>query len=84
MPKRKRNGSDGSQQALRKQLELGQTVLARNLKLARGFERQKLGRRQKDAVARQDAADNVRIEAEIRALKACFSVLPWFPWLTYV
>jgi hypothetical protein len=79
MPKRKRDGSDSPQEALRKQLELGQTVLARNLKLARGFERQKLGRRQKDAVAKQDAADNVRIEAEIRALKACLSVLSCFP-----
>jgi Zn-dependent M32 family carboxypeptidase len=75
MPKRKRENNESPKDALRKQFELGQTLLVRNLKVARGIERQKLGRRQKDALAKKDAADNVRIEAEIRALKVCLSLL---------
>jgi hypothetical protein len=75
MPKRKRENNESPNDALRKQIELGQTLLVRNLKIARGIERQKLGRRQKDALAKKDAADNVRIEAEIRALKVCLSLL---------
>lgn len=71
MPKRKRDSNDDLEETLRKQLEQGKKVLTRNLKLARGFERQKLGRRQKDALAKHDTADNVRIEAEIAALKVC-------------
>lgn len=77
MPKRKRDGNDSPKDSLRKQLELGQKALAHNLKLARGTERQKLGRRQKDALAKNDAADNMRIEAEICALKVWFAFSSW-------
>ena len=55
-------------------LENGQTQLLGALKLARGFERQKLGRRQKDATSKNDQDSNRkdvgRINTEIRALKA--------------
>lgn len=43
--------------------------LFRSLKVARGFERQKLGRRQKTAKAESNAADTIRLEAEVAALK---------------
>jgi hypothetical protein len=82
MAKRKReeapaSGKDGQKEALHKQLEQGKKVLVRNLKLAKGFERQKLGRRQKDALAKQDTVDSTRIEAEIGALKVCsLTILP--------
>lgn len=74
MPKRKRDEQQhGPPEALRIQLDLGTKKLAHSLKLARGIERQKLGRRQKDALAQQlDSASNntnARIEAEIGALK---------------
>lgn len=77
MPKRKRDAPDSQHDALRKQMELGQTTLVSNLKIARGIERQKLGRRQKDALAKKDAPDNARIEAEIQALKVGLPVLLW-------
>lgn len=70
MPKRKREGVNVLQDAL----PLALRNLVRNLKVARGIERQKLGRRQKDALARKDAPDNARIEAEIQALKVGPSV----------
>ena len=53
--------------------ENGQKQLLGALKLARGFERQKLGRRHKDAQAKSgkdDGKDVNRINAEIAALKA--------------
>jgi len=43
--------------------------LAQAFKLARGFERQKLGRRKKNAVHEKDAKDEARIDAEVTALK---------------
>lgn len=43
-------------------------LLSRALKTAKGFERQKLGRRRKTAL-KDNAADVVRIDAEIDALK---------------
>ena len=52
-------------------LDNGKTNLFRALKVARGFERQKLGRRQKNA--KKDGADGdmARLEAETVALKVC-------------
>ncbi|KAJ9620186.1 hypothetical protein H2203_007951 [Taxawa tesnikishii (nom. ined.)] len=84
MPKRKRDGSespdveeqgqDNQQVSLRTRrveakLVHGQKLLARAFKTARGFERQKLGRRRKTAAARSDAKDVARIDAETAALK---------------
>ena len=43
--------------------------LFRSLKVARGFERQKLGRRQKTAKAESNVTDTARLEAEVAALK---------------
>ncbi|TID20667.1 cellular morphogenesis protein Bud22 [Venturia nashicola] len=65
MPKRKRGEAD----ALHHVLSIALRNLVRDLKIARGIERQKLGRRQKGALAKKDAPDNARIEAEIQALK---------------
>lgn len=50
----------------------GGFTLFRALKTARGFERQKLGRRQKTAQAQGDNQALERIEKEIAALKVCF------------
>ena len=62
------------QEHLQGYLENGQIQLLGALKLARGFERQKLGRRQKEAISKNDqdgnSKDVERINAEIRALKA--------------
>ncbi|KAK4692602.1 hypothetical protein P7C71_g4637, partial [Lecanoromycetidae sp. Uapishka_2] len=51
-------------------LEQGQKSLFRALKVARGFERQKLGRRQKAAIADKQDADIARLAAEVAALKS--------------
>lgn len=85
MPKRKHNEISSSEttsnaptaKTLRLQrlqldglLDQSKNSLFRSLKLARGFERQKLGRRQKTAKAERDAvADTARLEAEVAALK---------------
>ncbi len=50
-------------------LEQSTKSLFRALKVARGFERQKLGRRQKAARAENNDADTARLEAEVAALK---------------
>ncbi|KAF2837455.1 Bud-site selection protein [Patellaria atrata CBS 101060] len=50
-------------------LERGKVTLFRALKLARGFERQKLGRRYKDATKQSDGATLTRLDAEILVLK---------------
>lgn len=50
-------------------LDQSKTSLFRSLKVARGFERQKLGRRQKTAKTENDAPDTARLEAEVAALK---------------
>lgn len=44
--------------------------LFRSLKVARGFERQKLGRRQKTAKTESSDAETARLEAEVNALKS--------------
>lgn len=81
MPKRKRGETDGAapkkpagsgEPTQRKRVEEklfhGKKVLHRALKLAKGFERQKLSRRRKTAVAKDEAAI-ARIDAEIEAVK---------------
>lgn len=45
--------------------------LFRALRLARGFERQKLGRRQKVAKKAKDDAETARLNTEVAALKVC-------------
>ena len=86
MPKRKLedlSGADRKQNPLlsrnshteRQQLEglieQGKKELFRSLKVARGFERQKLGRRQKTAKAESNDADSTRLNGEVVALKVC-------------
>ena len=84
MPKRKRDDlaadkttSDTRQPSLKQlraeqKLHHGRDLLARAFRTARGFERQKLGRRRKAATSSTgDAKDVVRIDAEVVALKVC-------------
>ena len=52
-------------------LEQSKKALFRSLKVARGFERQKLGRRQKAAKTGKNDAEDVRLAAEVVALKVC-------------
>lgn len=54
---------------LEDEIEHGTKTLHRALKVARGFERQKLGRRQKASKEKKDGAESVRLEAEVAALK---------------
>ena len=70
------NGAQGG--ALRLQrgrldaiLEQAKRTLARALKVARGFERRKLGRRQKVAKEQKKEAETTRLGAEVSALKVC-------------
>ncbi|KAL8914747.1 MAG: hypothetical protein Q9172_007033 [Xanthocarpia lactea] len=79
MSKRKREedrteplGGDASLQEkyLESVLQRSKQLLSRALKLARGFERQKLGRRQKVAKAADNDGDSKRLAAEVKALKA--------------
>lgn len=84
MSKRKRENEDGflaggtdhtranlsaQRQSLENVLERSKQPLFQALKLARGFERQKLGRRQKVAKAAGDDGDSERLAAEVAALK---------------
>lgn len=46
-------------------------ILQRALKLAKGFERQKLGRRHKTATQKSEVSELSRLDAEISALKVC-------------
>jgi hypothetical protein len=50
---------------------IGKKALNKALKLAKGFERQKLGRRLKEAKTKNDPADISRLECEIEVLKVC-------------
>ena len=52
-------------------LDQYEKALFRALKLARGFERQKLGRRQKAAKQSNDDVETARLNAEVAALKVC-------------
>ncbi|KLJ13425.1 hypothetical protein EMPG_11615 [Blastomyces silverae] len=54
---------------LEQKIEHGRQLIHRALKTARGFERQKLGRRQKTAKTTNETAQLSRIEEEIQALK---------------
>lgn len=83
MPKRKRDGSLSNpetasnhilttrQRRVEYKIAHGQKLLARAFKTAKGFERQKLGRRRKTAGAKSDTKDITRIDAETEALKVC-------------
>ena len=50
-------------------LDTGKKNMVKSLKLARGFERQKLGRRQKKAKESNDTSGISRLESEVTALK---------------
>lgn len=54
---------------LEQKLEHGCQLIFRALKTARGFERQKLGRRQKTSKQKNETAQLSRIGEEIQALK---------------
>ena len=84
MPKRKREqneGGDGGsgedqgksfrQRRVENKLDLGQKLVSRAFKTAKGFERQKLSRRRKNACEKGDAKDVARIDDEIEAIKVC-------------
>lgn len=62
-------------------LDQSKKALLRALKVARGFERQKLGRRQKTAKVDSNDADTTRLEAEVSALKVCRFVLQVARWV---
>jgi len=64
-----------SMRAIRAEAKLvnGHKLIARAFKTARGFERQKLGRRRKTALAASNAKGVERIDAETAALKVCIS-----------
>ncbi|KAK4971184.1 hypothetical protein LTR66_011480 [Elasticomyces elasticus] len=91
MPKRKRaqdfvrpsqveSGTEPSvnlrQQRVEHKLDLAQKTLFRAFKTARGFERQKLGRRRKQAAGQNDGKNMARIHAEVEALKVGISQYP--------
>ncbi len=90
MSKRKRGTEDGSdtgewdnsgavhaqKQRLESVLERSKKTLFQALKLARGFERQKLGRRQKVAKAAEDDGVSKRLASEVIALKVSFRMMP--------
>ena len=57
--------------AIDAQIARAKLLLTRALKLAKAFERQKLGRRQKTADLSEASKDSERIVAEIKALKVC-------------
>lgn len=69
---------DGTLHAQRTQLERvldhGKRKLFQALKLGRGFERQKLGRRQKTAKESNTESEMARLNAEVAALKVGNSV----------
>ena len=78
MPKRKREDGDApdaesrngvKQRRTEHKLKLGAIKLGHAFKVAKGFERQKLGRRRKNAVSQNNPNDVKRIDAEIEALK---------------
>lgn len=84
MPKRKLNELYGSRAdneaqsagrveaqkaAAEQRIAHGKKLLNRALKLSKGFERQKLGRRHKAAIQKKDEAEVARLDAEIEALK---------------
>lgn len=89
MPKRKRNEAADSHSGpnpksrrsqpqsarLEQTIENGCQMLHRALKTARGFERQKLGRRQKTARSKKEEGEQGRLDAEVKALKVLGAML---------
>ena len=76
MPKRKRDQIDGIQKSEQGAIpeyliERGTQTLRRALKLAKGFERQKLARRRKNSNGVDAGIQVTRIDSEIEALKVC-------------
>lgn len=82
MPKRKREDgteetpekspeavADPKQKRLQLKLHQATVKVGHAFKVAKGFERQKLGRRQKTAAAAKNEKDAQRVETEIAALK---------------
>jgi len=69
----KRVSTDDAQKRAGEKIFHGKKIIHRALKLAKGFERQKLSRRQKTAKQKDDAAELKRIEEEIEALKVLCS-----------
>ncbi|PGH27755.1 hypothetical protein AJ80_00543 [Polytolypa hystricis UAMH7299] len=82
MTKRKRSDDEGKPSSnpddrrikiqtsrLEQRIEHGLKLLHRALKTAKGFERQKLGRRQKTATEKKDDAQLARLPEEIKVLK---------------
>ena len=80
MPKRKRTSIENRQVDLAEELELkkqnlekklvhGRKLLNRALKTAKGFERQKLGKRIKLAVGKKDEVESGRLQRELDVLK---------------
>ncbi|GAB7349285.1 hypothetical protein MBLNU459_g8430t1 [Dothideomycetes sp. NU459] len=83
MPKRKRDGEweppsketqtepgiSMRQHRVEAKINNGHKLLNRAFKTAKGFERQKLGRRRKTAISKSDAKDVARIDAETAAIK---------------
>lgn len=62
-------GLRAQQQKLESILERSKKALSQALKIARGIERQKLGRRQKTAKESNAAAESPRLNAEVAALR---------------
>lgn len=60
------------QEKLKRTLEHSEKLLFGSFKLARGFERQKLGRRQKTAKENEADEETARLNAEVAALKVSF------------
>lgn len=84
MPKRKRETAEdrpqpsiqnARQKRVEEKLFHGKKVLHRALKIAKGFERQKLGRRQKTALQQKNDGEKKRIDEEIEALKVSLAAL---------
>ena len=68
------------QSRLESVLERSKQTLFQALKLAKGFERQKIGRRQKTAKATNDDGNSERLAAEYVAIKVrCYSRLSLDP-----
>lgn len=62
-------GISVKQQRVRYKLKADVAKLRHAFKVAKGFERQKLGRRSKDAAAGKGSRDEKKVEAEIAALR---------------
>jgi hypothetical protein len=87
MPKRKLselNGSDNrklSMKAVRLGVKFdhGVQMISKALQTARGFERQKLSRREKTAKSQDNATALSKLADEVNALKVCANVIIPYP-----